>query len=158
MPESDWAVSARPPALAPRGSWRNTDHVGASAQLGYWTIGSKSETQEQLPHRPRRRQKRQKCRVKRNMSLRPGKKSASLQGAHGKVVSTIDSADPLADVAGPLPAKDDRIYVDNSNLAELQSTCNDAVERVCDALQHSCFCCDIATLHRPRTVPTTTRF
>lgn len=92
------------------------------------------------------------------MSLRPGKKGASLQGAHDKVISSIGSADPLVDVAGPIPAKDERIYVDNSNLADLQSTCNDAIGRVCDTLQYFRFCFDIATLHRPPTAPTMTRF
>lgn len=38
---------------------------------------------------------------------------------------------------GDLPPAEDRIYVDNSNISELKSTCDDAVERVRLTSAHS---------------------
>lgn len=55
------------------------------------------------------------------MALRPGKKDTG--------AATVAS-DPLIEIAGPVPPKDDRIYVDTSNVADLKATCDDAVERV----------------------------
>jgi hypothetical protein len=67
------------------------------------------------------------------MSLRPGKQSA-LQAEDASQVAAAASIsraeDPLSELAGPLPAKEDRIYVDNSSLQELKATCDEAVERV----------------------------
>lgn len=69
------------------------------------------------------------------MSLRPGKQTAlqaedASQVAAAAAASTSRAEDPLAKLAGPLPAKEDRIYVDNSSLQELKATCDEAVERV----------------------------
>ncbi|PWN24266.1 hypothetical protein BCV69DRAFT_280156 [Microstroma glucosiphilum] len=67
------------------------------------------------------------------MSLRPGKQS-TLQAEDASQVaataSTSRAEDPLAELAGPLPAREDRIYVDNSSLQELKATCDEAVERI----------------------------
>lgn len=41
-----------------------------------------------------------------------------------------DPAPPTVGTSSDAPPQADRIYVDNSNIAELKSTCDDAVERV----------------------------
>ncbi|CAO1634723.1 unnamed protein product [Parajaminaea phylloscopi] len=66
------------------------------------------------------------------MSLRSGKKGQSENTSAQQASASHAGAeeDPLADLAGPLPAQEDRIFVDNSNLAELKLTCDEAVQRI----------------------------
>lgn len=70
------------------------------------------------------------------MSLRPGKK-ASASEPNGHVVKSDPQTSLAALDSATLPPKEDRIYVDNSNLSDLKLTCDEAVERVSAQLRRS---------------------
>lgn len=68
------------------------------------------------------------------MSLRPSKgkepqRPGTIADTAVVTVESDDKSSGWAQRTAALPQQD-RIYVDNSNLGELKSTCDDAVERV----------------------------